>query len=34
VTALDDGRLDDERLNEAVGRAFALRGVDPCTLVS
>ena len=20
--------------NEAVGRAFALRGVDPCTLVS
>jgi beta-N-acetylhexosaminidase len=34
VTALDDGRLDDGRLNEAVGRAFALRGVDPCTLVS
>lgn len=34
VMALDDRSLDEARLNEAVGRAFALRGVDPCTLVS
>ena len=34
VTALDDGRLGDDRLDEAVERVFALRGVDPCTLVS
>ncbi|MCP4845857.1 MAG: glycoside hydrolase family 3 protein [Actinomycetia bacterium] len=34
VTALDDGRLSEERLGEAVERVFALRGVDPCTMVS
>ena len=33
VTALDDGRLATARLDEAVERVFALRGVDPCTLV-
>ena len=34
LAALDDGRLKIERLNEAVQRAFTLRGVNPCNLLS
>jgi len=33
LTALDDGRLSPGRLDEAVGRVLAQRGVDPCGFV-
>ena len=32
VAAIDNQSLDVERLNQAVVRGFALRGVDPCGL--
>lgn len=32
VAALADGLVDGTRLDEAVGRGFRLRGVDPCDL--
>jgi len=31
-TALDEGSLAVDRLNEAVGRGLALRGIDPCMI--
>jgi len=34
VAALDDRTLDGAWLDEAVGRVLALRGVDPCALMS
>ena len=33
VAAVDDGRLQEARLDEAVGRVLALRGEDPATMV-
>jgi len=32
VAALDEGIVGMGRLDEAVGRGFILRGVDPCGL--
>ena len=32
IAALDEGIVGMDRLNEAVGRGFVLRGVDPCGL--
>jgi beta-N-acetylhexosaminidase len=34
IGALDDGSLDERWLNEAVERVLAMRGMDPCALVS
>ena len=34
LAALDDGSLDERWLDEAVERVLAMRGVDPCTLVT
>ena len=34
MAALDDGSLDEQWLDEAVERVLAMRGVDPCTLVT
>ena len=34
MAALDDGSLDERWLDEAVERVLAMRGVDPCTLVT
>lgn len=32
VGAVDSGRLSEARLDEAVGRVLAVKGVDPCSL--